>query len=113
MQQEITQEQLLENSMTRTRRSKAEAHADILQALAKTPMRMTHIMQRTNLNYVRLIEYLETLCAQQMVERKKLRQHSTAYAIKAHGLETLQRLKELAQTFPAMEDDSRIARIAE
>jgi len=78
------------------RRSKFEIKLDVLKALAYNgPLRITHIMYKTNLNCSYLKELLELLFQQNLVERKKQRQRRTVYTITERGRSCLKHIRRL------------------
>ena len=78
------------------RRSKFEIKLDVLKALAYNgPLKISHIMHKTNLNFSYLKELLELLFQQNLVERKKQRQKRTVYTITERGRRSLKYVRQL------------------
>ena len=92
------------------RRSKLEMYIDILRVLAlRGPLKLTHIMYKSNVNCSILKEYLEALTKQELIEEKTLGKRRIAYAITHKGLTVLKQIKELKKVLPIIEDDQRTA----
>ena len=82
-----------------SRRSKLEIYIDILRVLAHHgPLKLTHIMYKSNVNCTVLKEFLDSLSQQNLVEeqiiRKRKRQKIT-YAITERGKIALNYFKEV------------------
>ena len=91
------------------RRSKMEIHLDILKTLAqKGPLKLTHIMYKSNVNCCVLKEYLEFLTQQKLVEEKALRKERIVYEITEKGLTVLKYFRELQNMLSVVEDKERI-----
>jgi predicted transcriptional regulator len=90
------------------RRSKLEMYLDILTVLAlRGPLKLTHIMYKSNVNCCILKEYLGSLVKQGLVEEKTLGKLRVAYAITQKGLTILKQFKELKQVLPIIEEDQQ------
>ena len=90
------------------RRSKLEIYIDILTVLVlRGPLKLTHIMYKSNVNCSILREYLEVLTKQGLIEEKILGKSRIAYAITHKGLTVLKQIKELKEVLPIIEDDQR------
>ena len=88
------------------RRSKMEMHLDILKILAqKGPLKLTHIMYKSNVNFSVLKEYLDFLIKQELIEEKTLRKERIAYAVTQRGLAVLGYFRELQILLPILEED--------
>jgi len=91
------------------RRSKMEMHLDILKTLAqKGPLKLTHIMYKSNVNCCVLKEYLEFLTQQKLVEEKTLTKERIVYEITEKGLTVLKYFRELQIMLPMIEDKATI-----
>jgi len=92
------------------RRSKMEMHIDILKTLAqKGPLKLTHIMYKSNVNCSVLKEYLDFLTQQKLVEEKTLTKERIVYEITEKGLTVLKYFRELQIMLPVIaEDKTRI-----
>jgi len=91
------------------RRSKMEMHLDILKTLAqKGPLKLTHIMYKSNVNCCVLKEYLEFLTQQKLVEEKTLTKERIVYEITEKGLTVLKYFRELQIMLPMVEDKASI-----
>ena len=87
------------------RRSKMEMHLDILKILAqKGPLKLTHIMYKSNVNFSVLKEYLDFLIKQELIEEKTLRKERIAYAVTHRGLAVLGYFRELQILLPILEE---------
>ena len=88
------------------RRSKLEMYIDVLSVLAlRGPLKLTHIMYKSNVNCCILKEYLGSLLKQGLVEEKTLGKHRVAYVITEKGLIVLKQFKELKQVLPIIEEE--------
>ena len=86
------------------RRSKLEMHVAILKVLAnKGPMKMTHIMYKTNLNSGVLRENIDFLIKQKVIEEKTIKRR-TIFAITQHGINILKYFNELTKALPFIEE---------
>ena len=89
------------------RRSKLETYVKILRVLAhKSPLKLTHIMQRANVNCSVLKKYLIFLSKEGMVEERPISGTRVAYSITQRGLTALKFVRELNQMLPIPEEDS-------
>jgi predicted transcriptional regulator len=90
------------------RRSKLDTYLDILAVLASgKPLKITHIMQKANLNCNKLKENLEYLITMEMAEKRTTIEYHTAYAfyaITAKGLSTLKYFRDLKPLLPITEN---------
>jgi predicted transcriptional regulator len=84
------------------RRSKLEMAIDILKILAqKGPLKLTHIMYKTNVNCDVLNKNLGFLMKHGLIEVRNLGRRRHVYAITALGLTLLKSWKEVKQLLPA------------
>jgi predicted transcriptional regulator len=87
------------------RRSKLEIHVDILKELAhRGPLKLTHIMHKTNVNCIILKEYLEFLIKQGLVEERTIREKSTVFVVTERGITVLKYFRELTRVLPIVEE---------
>ncbi len=85
------------------RRSKLEIYIDILSTLAfDGQLKITHIMNKANVNCQVLRELLEFLIQNDLVEEKN-RKKQTVYAITPKGLNILKAFEEIKKIFPLEE----------
>jgi predicted transcriptional regulator len=92
------------------RRSKLEMYVDTLKVLAhQGPLKLTHLMYKTNVNCCVLKEYLEFLIKQELVEEKTIGKHRIVYTITQKGITVLKHFKELKQVLPIEEEHQRSA----
>jgi predicted transcriptional regulator len=86
------------------RRSKLEMYIDILEVLSlKGPLKLTHIMYRSNVNCNVLKDQLEFLMKNNMVEERILRREKIVYAISQRGITVLKTFREIKAIFPEEE----------
>ena len=84
-------------------------YVDILSVLAhRGPLKLTHIMYKSNVNCSVLKEYLEFLIKQEMIEEKTLRKERNVYAITKKGQNVLVYFRELQTLLPFEEEKTRI-----
>ena len=90
----------LENSEAmQMRRSKLEMYIDILKVLALNgPLKLTHIMNKANVNGVVLTEYLDSLIEKGLVEERTIREGSTVFAVTQRGIDLLKIFRELSES---------------
>ncbi len=83
------------------RRSKLEMYVDILQVLSlKGPLKLTHIMYKSNVNCKVLKDQLDFLLQNGLVEERSQRKDRVVYAITQKGTKTLKAFREIKQIFP-------------
>ena len=84
------------------RRSKLEMYIDILKVLAlKGPLKLTHIMNKANVNGVVLTEYLDSLIEKGLVEERTIKDRSTVFAVTQRGINLLKVFREFTQVLTA------------
>jgi len=89
----------------RMSRSKFEMYVDILKVLAYNgPLKPTHMMYKTNLNWSVLKQYLEFLIKQSLVEERTVGKRRVVYAITQRGVTVLKYFRELTQVLPLTEE---------
>lgn len=87
------------------RRSKLEMYIDILRVLAhRGPLKLTHIMYKTNINCSVLKEYLGFLIKQGLVEERTVGKRRVVYAITQRGRTVIEGFRELKQVLPIIEE---------
>ena len=87
------------------RRSKLEVYIDILEVLAiRGPLKLTHIMYKSNVNCSVLKDQLEFLIKNTLVEERILRREKVVYAVTPRGLQILKSFREIKQVFPVEEE---------
>jgi len=80
-------------------------YIDILEVLSlKGPLKLTHIMYRSNVNCNVLKEQLEFLVKNTMVEERILRKEKIVYAIAPRGIRILKTFREVKAVFPEEEE---------
>ena len=93
------------------RRSKLEIYVDILKALVyRSPLKITHVMCKANVNCSVLKEYLDFLTKQGLVEEKIIRKERKVYAITQLGMTVLKQFRELKEVLPIVEETGNEAR---
>ena len=95
------------------RRSKLEMHLDILRTLAqKGPLKLTHVMYKSNVNCSVLKEQLTFLMQQGLVNEQTLKKERIVYKITEKGFTVLKYFRELQTLLPIEEEHiSRIPSI--
>jgi predicted transcriptional regulator len=87
------------------RRSKLEMYIDILEALStRGPLKLTHIMYKSNVNCNVLKEQLYFLIKNNMVQERILRKEKIVYAIAPRGTTVLRTFREVKAVFPEEEE---------
>jgi predicted transcriptional regulator len=83
-------------------------YVDILQVLAlKGPLKLTHIMYKSNVNCKVLKSQLDFLMKNGSVEERILRREKVVYAITQKGISTLKAFTQIKQVFPIEEKQVR------
>ena len=86
-------------------RSKLEMRVDILRALAyHGSLKLTHIMNRTNINCDLLKQHLTFLTRFNLVHEQRLPKTRVTYTITARGLTVLDYVQKLNKIFLLTED---------
>jgi len=89
----------------KVRRSKLERYVDILDVLANNgPLKLTHIMSKSNFNSNILKEYLDFLIKQGLVEERTVRKTHTVFAVTQRGTTVLRCFRELMQEISAIQE---------
>ena len=87
------------------RRSKLEMYVDILKVLAHTgPLKLTHIMHKSNLNGNVLKEYLGFLIKQGLVEKQTIKKRRLFFGVTRQGITVLRHFQELTQEISIIEE---------
>ena len=87
------------------RRSKLERYVDILNLLAHTgPLKLTHIMYKSNFNGSILKEYMGFLIKQGLVEERAVKRNLTVFAVTQRGITVLNHFQDLMQELPVIEE---------
>jgi len=80
------------------RRAKLEMYVDILKVLAHMgPLKLTHIMYKSNLNSSVIKEYLDFLVKQGLIEERTVKKESPVFAVTQRGITVLKYFRELSQ----------------
>jgi predicted transcriptional regulator len=80
-------------------------YLDLLKVLAQRgPLKLTHIMHMANVNCTVLKEYLDSLAKQGLVKEKISGREKTVYAITQRGVIVLNRLREVKEMLPKVEE---------
>lgn len=94
------------------RRSKLEMYVDILNVLSQRgPLKLTHIMYKSNVNCSVLKEYLDFLLKQGLIEERMVGKSKVVYANTVHGIVVLKSFRELQKALPVKEEDSKTSPI--
>lgn len=87
------------------RRSRLEVYIDIIEVLAlKGPLKLTHIMYKSNVNCSVLKDQLDFLLKNSLVEERMLKKEKVVYAVTQKGLQILKSFREIKQIFPLEEE---------
>ena len=90
------------------RRSKLEMHLDILRTLAlKGPLKLTHVMYKSNVNCSVLKEQLTFLMQQGLVNEQILKKERIVYKITEKGFTVLKYFRELQTLLPIEDEDKK------
>ena len=85
------------------RRSKLEMYVDILSVLANHgPLKLTHVMHKTNINCSLLKEHIEFLTKHGLIEERSVRKERIVYLITQRGTTILRFFKELKEELPTL-----------
>jgi predicted transcriptional regulator len=88
------------------RRSKMEIHLDVLRTLAqKGPLKLTHIMYKSNVNCCVLKDYLDFLILHNLIEEKIIKKERIVYKITEKGISVLKYFRELQTMLPIDEEN--------
>jgi predicted transcriptional regulator len=91
---------LTEEKAETVKRSPMEMHVEILEVLAqRSPLKLTHIMCKSNVNCNVLKENLDFLTKQGLVEEKIIGKSRKVYAITELGVTVLEQFRELKEVF--------------
>jgi len=84
-------------------------YVNILSVLGhRGPLKLTHIMYKTNVNCSVLSEYLGFLMERELVEERVVGRNRTVYAITERGVTVLKQFGELKRVLPIAEENERI-----
>lgn len=87
------------------RRSKLEMYVDILDVLSlRGPLKLTHIMYKSNVNCSVLKEQLDFLKKNCLVEERVMKKERVVFAITQRGTTVLKAFREIKQIFPIEEE---------
>jgi predicted transcriptional regulator len=93
------------------RRSQLEMYVDILEVLDhRGPLKLTHIMNKANVNCSVLKEYLDFLTKQGLVEEKIIGKERKVYAITQLGVTVLEQFRELKEVLSIVVETGNEAR---
>src|SRR5665647_205721 len=91
------------------KRSKLEIYVDILEVLAqKGPLKVTHIIYKSNVNCKILKEYLDFLNKQGLIEERVVGSGKVVYANTAQGIEVLKFFREMDKMLPFLEEEGKV-----
>lgn len=86
------------------KRSKLETYVDILAVLSSDdPLKITHLMYKTNVNCSILKGYIDFLIKQGLVEKRTSPNQKTVFSATQRGLTVLKYFRELEQILPIVE----------
>ncbi len=91
------------------KRSKLESCVDVLRVLdQRHPLKLTHIMHRSNLNCSKAKQYLSFLIKHELVETIRVYgEPSLLYSITQMGVRVREHFRELVQLLPIMENEEQ------
>ena len=91
------------------RRSKLEMYVDILDVLSlRGPLKLTHIMYKSNVNCSVLKEQLDFLKKNSLVEERVMKRERVVFAITPRGTTVLKAFREIKQILPIEEEKRQI-----
>ncbi len=96
----------LENhEVLQMRRSKLERYIDVLKELEHTgPLKLTHIMHKSNFNGSILKDYLDFLVKQGLVEERTVKKRRVVFAVTQRGISVMRHFQELTQEISVIEE---------
>jgi len=84
---------------------------DILKVLAHWgPLKLTHIMYKSNVNFGVLDEHLSFLIKQELIELKTARKERKVYIITQRGITVLKQFRDIQQVIPIVEETGNKAK---
>jgi predicted transcriptional regulator len=87
------------------KRSKLETYVDILEVLVHWgPLKLTHVMHKSNVNCKVLQENLSFLIKQELVKERIVKKDRKFYAIMPGGITVLKQFREFKEALPIFED---------
>jgi predicted transcriptional regulator len=90
-----------ENQIVPTRRSMLELNMDILRVLAHhSPLKMTHIMHKANINSAKAIGCLDFLASQNLVQMSARFSREKCYSITAKGNDVVKFFRKIMDLLP-------------
>jgi predicted transcriptional regulator len=91
------------------KRSKLESCVDILRVLEQHhPLKLTHIMHRSNLNCVKAKQFLTFLVRKELVNtRRASGEASILYSVTEQGIRVREHFRELIELLPIMEKNEQ------
>jgi predicted transcriptional regulator len=89
------------------RRSKLEMYVSVLRVLSIKPLKLTHIMYKTNMNCSILTQILDFLMKHGLVEQRVAGRKSVIYASTPYGISVLKYFRELNKALPIVEEEKR------
>jgi predicted transcriptional regulator len=92
------------------RRSKLELYVDIINVLSqKGPLKLTHLMHKTNTNCGVLSVYLDSLLEKGLIEKRIIEQERIVFAVTQRGKTVMNYFRELTQILPIIENKKQTA----
>ena len=90
---------------TQIRRSKLELYVDILKVLWHSgPLRFTDVLNKANVNYIILKEYLDFLIKQGLVEERTIKKSSAVFEVTQRGTNVLKYFREFKRVLLVVEE---------
>lgn len=91
------------------RRSTREMYLVVLKVLSqRSPLILTHIMYRANINCCKLKGCLETLIKMGLIEKIAVRKNRMVYHITCQGKAVVRNYREITQSLPILEVYSEV-----
>jgi predicted transcriptional regulator len=84
----------------KTRRSKLEVYIDILKELSQRQLRLTHIMQKANINGNVARDSIAFLLKQKLIQKRTLSRSRVYFEINTEGITVLKYFRELEKALP-------------
>ena len=90
------------------RRSKMEMQLSIIRTLAqKGPLKLTHIMYKSNVNCSVLKEYMDFLIEQNIVQERTIKKERIVYQLTEKGFSILKTFREIQMLLPVDEENKQ------
>jgi len=85
--------------------SKLDLYVDILKVLWHSgPLKLTDVINKTNVNSIILKEYLYFLNKQRLVQEQTIRKSSAVFAVTQRGVNVLKYFENSCKCYPVVEE---------